>query len=258
MKHELIQILIAIITLLPATVAAENNTGHALDGSPIEIRVRAGYNIGGTAPIGMPETIRSIDAFRLTPSVMVGFDVAMHLQGKWGVATGLRFENKAMDADVTTKAYNMEMKKNNDQISGLFTGHVSQQVTQWMFTLPIEATFLLSRKLQLKAGPYFSLLVSKDFSGIASDGYLRQGDPTGPKIIMGDKEGEWATYDFTDDMRPLQMGIAAGIDWQLYRGLGISADLNWGLTGIFKSDFKTVEQTLYPIYGTISLFYRLK
>ena len=41
-------------------------------------------------------------------------------------------------------------------------------------------------------------------------------------------------------------------------GIGVSADLNWGLTGIFPSDFKTVEQTLYPVYGTIGVFYRLK
>jgi hypothetical protein len=41
-------------------------------------------------------------------------------------------------------------------------------------------------------------------------------------------------------------------------GIGMSADLNWGLTGIFPSDFKTVEQTLYPVYGTIGVFYRLK
>lgn len=40
--------------------------------------------------------------------------------------------------------------------------------------------------------------------------------------------------------------------------LGVSADLNWGLTGIFPGDFKTVEQTLYPVYGTIGVFYRLK
>lgn len=30
------------------------------------------------------------------------------------------------------------------------------------------------------------------------------------------------------------------------------------LTGIFPSDFKTVEQALYPVYGTIGVFYRLK
>ena len=61
-----------------------------------------------------------------------------------------------------------------------------------------------------------------------------------------------------DDMRSVQFGVGIGVDWQVYKCLGVSADLNWGLTGIFPSDFKTVEQTLYPVYGTIGVFYRLK
>jgi hypothetical protein len=52
------------------------------------------------------------------------------------------------------------------------------------------------------------------------------------------------------------MGVAVGIDWAFHRRLGLSADLSWGLTGIHHGDFKTVEQTLFPIYGTIGLFYR--
>ena len=76
--------------------------------------------------------------------------------------------------------------------------------------------------------------------------------------MMGNKEGEWATYELDDDMRSMQFGIGIGADWQVYKGLGVSADLNWGLTGIFPGDYKTVEQTLYPIYGTIGIFYRLK
>jgi hypothetical protein len=56
----------------------------------------------------------------------------------------------------------------------------------------------------------------------------------------------------------VQFGIGLGVDWQVYKCLGVSADLNWGLTGIFPSDFKTVEQALYPVYGTIGVFYRLK
>jgi hypothetical protein len=117
--------------------------------------------------------------------------------------------------------------------------------------------FKLSRKVSLKGGPYVSFLTGKGFSGIASDGYLRKDSPTGPKILMGDKEGEWATYDFTDDLRNFQAGIAIGADWQTFRRIGFSLDLSWGLTGIHKSSFKTIEQTLYPIYGTIGMTYKI-
>ena len=224
----------------------------------LQLRIRAGYSIGATTPIPLPETIRSIDGYRLTPSFMVGFDAMLPLKGKWGVALGLHFENKGMEGDVTTKAYHMELVKGDSRIEGLFTGHVKQKVTQWMLTIPLQATLQLGRKVTLKGGPYVSVLLSSDFSGIASDGYLRQGDPTGAKILMGSKEDEWASYDFSDEMRRMQFGIGIGADWQVYRQLGVSADLNWGLTGIFPGDFKTVEQSLYPIYVTIGIFYRLK
>ena len=58
-------------------------------------------------------------------------------------------------------------------------------------------------------------------------------------------------------MRNCQWGVTAGIDWAFYRRFGLSANLSWGLSGIHHSSFKTVEQTLYPIYGTIGFFYKI-
>ena len=248
-----IALLSALLTLgLPLNTTAANH--H----SQFQVKLRAGYNIGGTAPIPLPATIRSIDKYSLTPSFMAGADVNLPLQDSWGVQLGLHAENKAMDGEVTTKTYRMEVKKGESILNGVYTGHVHQKVTEWMLTLPIMATCQLSNKFQFKVGPYFSLLFNKDFSGYVYDGYLRQGNPTGPMVTIGTREDERATYDFTDDMRPFQAGIAVGVDWQLHRRLGLSADLNWGITGIHKSDFKTVEQTLFPIYGTIGVFYRIK
>lgn len=224
----------------------------------LQLKARVGYNIGGTSPLPLPETIRSIESYSLTPSFMVGFDAMLPLSQKWGVMAGLRFENKGMKAAVTTKAYSMEVVKGDQKMAGLFTGHVEQEVKQWMLTVPVQATYKLSNKVMLKGGPYVSFLLSKEFSGIASDGYLRKDTPTGAKILMGAKEGEWATYEFNDDMRGIQFGLGIGADWQVHKHIGVSADLNWGLTGVFPSDFKTVEQTLYPIYGTIGVFYRFK
>ncbi len=223
-----------------------------------QLKARVGYNIGGTAPLGMPATIRSLEAFHLTPSLMVGADAMMPLNHQLGVLAGLYLENKGMDGEVTTKGYRMKLKMDADELEGLYTGHVRQKVRQWMFTVPVQLTCRLGHSLLLKAGPYVSLLFDKNFYGTASDGYLRKDNPTGPKVVMGTEENQWATYDFPDDMRTLQFGVAAGLDWQFYRRFGLSVNLSWGLTGVMKSDFKTVEQTLYPIYGQIGFFYRLK
>ncbi|MBS1443374.1 MAG: PorT family protein, partial [Prevotella sp.] len=32
----------------------------------------------------------------------------------------------------------------------------------------------------------------------------------------------------------------------------------WGLSEVFKKDFHVIEQSMYPIYGTIGLSYQLK
>ena len=224
----------------------------------VDVRLRIGYNFGGTSPLSLPASIRSIDAFRPTFSPCIGAEMTIPVvRGQWSVVGGIRLENKGMDAEVTVRGYRMAMLKGNSQISGLFWGHVSQEVSQWMLTVPVSFQLSIS-DFRFRLGPYVSLLVSKEFSGIASDGYLRQGDPTGPKIEIGNKEGEWATYDFSDDMRSLQWGVGIGVDWQMSSRLGLSADLHWGLSCIFQSDFKTVEQTLYPIYGSVGVFWRIE
>ncbi|MBP3774150.1 MAG: PorT family protein [Bacteroidaceae bacterium] len=229
---------------------------HLPDG--MQVKARVGYSIGGTTPIPLPATIRSIDAFRLTPSLMVGADAWLPVGRQWGVSAGLRVENKAMDADATVKGYHMEMVQGTTQLEGIFTGQVCQKVKQWMLTVPVQATWQPGRKVTLKAGPYVSLLFSRGFNGIASDGYLRQGDPTGPRVTIGNDKNTRATYDFHGDMRRVQLGVGAGVDWQCWQDFGLSADLNWGLTGIFPGSFKTVEQALYPVYGTVGVFYRIK
>jgi len=224
----------------------------------LQLKARAGYSIGGTAPLGVPATIRSIESFKLTPSLTVGIDAMHPLSEKFGLQAALHFDIKNMNAEVTTKGYHMKVKMDDDELEGVYTGHVRQRVQQYMLTIPVQLTFNIGRKVQLKAGPYFSVLMGKKFEGDALDGYLRKDTPTGEKVLMGTNKNEWATYDFSDDMRPCQFGVAAGVDWAFHQRWGLSADLSWGLTGIFPSSFKTVEQTLYPIYGTIGVFYKLK
>ena len=258
-------IFVFVFVLISLFSVFSSSVCHADDTNTFDIKLRAGYSIGATAPLGIPATIRSIDAYRLTPSIMIGADLSKKFSSgtptsSWASSfsfnIGLHLQNKAMDAEVTTKGYPMEIVKGDNLINGLFTGHVKQQVSQWMLTLPLQILIPLHENLSLKAGPYLSLLLHKEFSGIAFDGYIRQGDPTGPRIDIGNVEGEWATYDFSDQMRSLQWGLTAGIDWQPLPHFGFSADIEWGLSGIFKNDFETIAQTLYPIYANLGLFYK--
>ncbi len=224
----------------------------------IDLTARTGYNIGGTAPIPMPASIRKLNSYTLQANASLGLTAEKHLSDKWGVQASLYFENKGMREDARVKNYHEAIVRGSERLEGQFTGDVETRVTQWMFTLPIEATFHLNNRLKLYTGPYLSWVVGKDFDGKAHNGYLRVGDPTGGKVELGNDPTTWGSYDFDDNMRNWQWGIDIGADWQTWKRTGLYAALKWGLSGVFQSDFHTIEQTLYPIYATVGLTYKLR
>lgn len=226
---------------------------------------RIGYNIGGTAPIGMPASIRTLHSYSLRPNFTLGIDAYHPISKRWGYIGGIRFENKGMKTDAGVKAYHMKIVRGGDALEGTFTGSVVTKVDMSMITVPITATYDASSNLRIKLGPYVSYVTAKKFEGWAYDGYLRRqeegmekGDPTGQKVILGNQPNERGDYDFADDMRNWQFGVDLGADWYITKRWGVSADLKWGLNGIFKKDFTVIEQTMYPIYGTIGISYQLK
>ncbi len=220
--------------------------------------VRLGYSLGGTAPVGMPATIRSLDKYTPTNNTLLGLDAYKPLTEKWGLQAGFHYQNKGMKTDAKVKGYSMEMRRGDETLSGLFTGNVVTEVDEWMVTLPLQVAYNVSPNLRLKFGPYFSYVLSNNFSGYAYDGYLRVGDPTGDKVELGHVEGERGDYDFTEDLRHWQFGLDLGADWFFSNHFGAYAGLSWGLTNIFRKDFHVIEQSLYPIYGSIGLTYKLK
>ena len=248
--------ILLIVAVLAGAFATEMRAWGITEN--LNYTVRLGYNIGGTAPVGMPATIRSLEKFELQGNFLLGFDVQKDFWGDWGVMTGLRFEKKGMKIDAKVKNYHMEIVRGGDRLSGNFTGNNVSEADLQMITLPVMATFKPSERVTLKLGPYVSYVNTRVFKGYAYNGYLRVGDPTGQKINIGSDAETRGTYDFSSDLRRFQFGIDAGVDWRIYRRWGVYADLSWGLTGIHNSDFHTVEQTLYPIFGSLGVVYRLK
>ncbi len=216
-----------------------------------------GYEVGGTMPASMPATIRKVTAFRPRPNLLVGFEVEKSLGSNAGLMLGLQFENKGMSVDAKVKNYHTAVERGGESLEGQFTGYVNTTVTQWMFTVPLMATYAVN-KVHLKAGPFLSYLTSTDFHGWAYNGYLRVGDPTGPKVEMGESESERGDYDFSDRMRRWQTGVGVGADWHISHHIGAFVNLTWSFSGIFKSGFHVVEQTLHPLYGQVGVTYRLR
>ncbi len=219
---------------------------------------RIGYNVGGTAPVGLPASIRKLNSYKIPANISLALDVYKPLVGRWGIMAGLHYGNKGMETDARVKSYYMEMKQGGESLEGYFTGNVLTKVEEWVVTIPVEATYDLSHRVRLRLGPYVSYVLSHHFHGDAYNGYLRRGTPVGVRVDLGNEPETRGSYDFSEHMRKFQFGFEGGLDYYFSHRWGAYAGLSWGVTGIFKNSFHTIEQTLYPIYGTIGLSYRFR
>jgi len=82
---------------------------------------------------------------------------------------------------------------------------------------------------------------------------LREGDPTGNKVVFAD--GKNAPYDFSKNLRRFQWGAQLGAEWRAFKHLNVYADLTWGLNDIFQKDFDTITFAMYPIYLNVGFGY---
>lgn len=216
--------------------------------------LKGGINIGGTSPLPLPEEIREIKKYDPTLSGWLEGSITQWFkQGKWGLSTAIRFENKGMSTKARVKNYGMELIEGADRVKGRWTGNVNTEVKNTFLTLLIPVKYRVNKRLDLNFGPYISFLLKGEFGGFVSDGYLREGDPTGAKFEF--KDGKIGTYNFDDEIRTFHYGLNAGCSWKAYKLLSVHTSLNWGLNNIFKKDFKTISFNLYPIYLSVGVGY---
>ena len=215
--------------------------------------VRLGYALGGTVPTHVDNKIRHLNSFNPGYNFTIAAEASYPLAERWSLHSGLRFELGSMDVDSRVKNYDIEVVRGEESLSGIFNGNVRIKTAQRRITLPIQAAYSLNDKWSLRGGFFMAWLTNRRFWGWAYDGYLREGTPVGPKIEMGTEPG----FDFDANMRHMQWGLDVGADWQIHRRWGAFAELTYGLSGLFKSDFHSVE-TLRPLYGTLGIIYRIK
>ena len=257
MKRIFIALLASIITLTAnATDANENisDTDKNLIMAALKgwnVRLGAGYNLGGTAPLPLPVEIRGIEGFNPGLNLSLkGSAEKMFGKSDWGLRFGIELETKGMTTNADTKNYYMEVANGDGIVSGYWTGKVETKVKNTYLSIPVVALYNINDRWNVSAGAYASFLLDGEFTGSAYDGYLREGDPTGEKTELDN-----AAYDFSGDIRKFQYGVQAGAEYKIYKHLAVFADLKWGLNGIFPSDYSSVTFALYPIYGTLGFTY---
>lgn len=257
-KYKIASLLALFLVNSIATIAQEERNQGIIWSSlrGLEYEVKAGFSIGGTSPLPLPEEIRSINSYQ--PGIAISVEgSATKWFGKfkkWGMYFGIRLENKMMTTEATVKNYSMEIiGDGGEKVNGIWTGGVKTKVKNSYLTIPILAKYQLTKRWDLKLGPYFSYMIEGDFSGHVYEGYLRKTDPTGPKVEFTD--GKVATYDFSENLRKFQWGMQLGGEWKAFKHLNVYADLTWGLNDIFKKDFQTITFAMYPIYLNVGFGY---
>ena len=208
-KYQSINIIVVLLFVSIFTAQAQEERNQGIIWSYLhgwEYGIKAGFSIGGTSPLPLPKEIRKIDSYAPGIAISIEGNATKWFDPKWGMTVGVRLENKNMTTEATVKNYSMEiLGQGGERISGVWTGGVKTKVHTAGLTIPLMATYKLSSRWNVKAGPYFSYILSREFSGHVYEGYLREDDPTGPKVEFTDDK--IATYDFSDDLRRFQWEI---------------------------------------------------
>lgn len=244
--------ILPILVLSAALVKAQEPAKHW------EYDIRLGLNIGGTTPLPLPAEIRKIKSFTsgLNPVIAVRATRWFKQHPQWGITSGITVDYRGMKESADVKYWYTHLVvgegENAGTFSGTFSGRNRTTIKNGYFTIPLMATYRPFHHWTFHLGGYLSWMHTADFSGTASDGYIREGGPTGDRI-----EVKNASFDFSDNLKKIDAGITAGADWRFNKRMSVTGDLTWGLIPIFPSDFKGVCYKMYNIYFALGLSYRL-
>lgn len=212
---------------------------------------RIGYVLGGTAPLPIPSEIRRISTFTPDGGLMFGLDGFKMLDKYWGILIGAHISPEGMKTKADVKNYHIGITQDNNYLTGYYTGTNKNNVSLLALTIPIEVMYRVTPRLTLRGGPYFQLLLDRTFEGSVYNGYLRENTPTGQKIEISANNP--AVYDFAKEMRKTLWGVEVGADWKVMKKMSIFGQIDWGMNGIFRNGFETIDFTMYPIFMTVGI-----
>lgn len=239
------------------SASAADNAANSFFAKPLwDFEAIAGFNIGGAAPIPLPKEIRKIESYNPNLNLQLGVTVTRWFteEKKWGIQVGAHLQTKGMDTKASVKNYGMEIIQDGKKLSGRWTGKVQTHYHSQQLAIPIQGVYSFNDRFSVNLGPYLAYAFRNNFDGYVTEGYLREGDPTGDKISF-DADSR-ATYDFGNELRKFHWGLQGGVTWTAFKHFNVHANLMWGANGIFYDSFKTVTFTLYPIYLNIGFGYR--
>ena len=222
----------------------------------MEYQLKANFSLGGSTPLGIPREIREIKNYN--PTLVLGLEADatkwISKDKNWGVRVGIRMEQKGMKTNASVKNYFTEVIQQDEKIKGYFTGTVETDIKNTYITMPISVVYKLSPKWRLYGVVYTGILINKNFSGYVYEGYLHQDTPIGTKVTF--ENDARANYNFSNELRLFQWGAQLGAEWYLNKYFILFPELNYGINGIFKSNFNSISFTMHNIYLNLGFGYK--
>lgn len=243
------------LILIVAMIMGLAVSAQAGDNGMWDYKVGAGFNIGAMAPMGLPAEIRKIDSYSPTMNLSVKFYATRMLSAKWGLQSGVIFDNKGMKTGIEVKDYHLTMNVVSGEAlgtrTGYYTGRIKNETKLSYITIPVCAAFRPNDKWEFSGGPYVAFAINRSFIGNVSEGKMRE-DPLHPAIGINHAE-----YNYSDDLRKFDTGLTLGCSRRVYRALSVTGNLQWGFLSVLNPSTRKIDMNTYNIYLNIGVTYKL-
>lgn len=252
-------LLLLSLILLTSNIAAKNGDDKK---KGLDWYLNLGLNIGGSMPIPLPEEVRKVKSYNPKINPYIGLSTVYNINNKWGINTELSIGTKGMR--VTDEVKYMHTKvlvsdkdsQEKREVDGYFVGKNMTNVSLQYLSLSVSGVYNFNQKWEARLGLYAANLGKTKFTGNVSDGYLRDGEPNGPMVVI--ERDNPATFDFSDNMRDFDAGVIIGGKYNINDRIGAVINLNWGLTDIFYRDQNPIEFKMQNMYATFGISYKIK
>lgn len=244
-KCKIVALVGALVFMFPvAALAQQTDRG-------IDLSFVAGLNVGATTPVPVPKDLK-ITNYNPKLNPKLGANLAYYFNERWGIGTGLTLDWKGMN--IHTKVTDVHLSidvPEHGTLTGNVTGRGTTSVRNLYFTQSLYGVYRFNPKWQMKAGMYMAESLSRKFDG----------DVTNVKIVVDspatrELEVEYATLDYSKDVRKLDVGLLLGGEYRLNDHVGFYTDLTWGFTPYFEKTVP-IHFTMRNIYLSLGVTYRM-
>jgi hypothetical protein len=247
-------LVVALAAFLP--LLGEAHRPDAENTARWSVRPGVGYTIGAFVPTPTPVELRAVDHYAPVGGLRFGADVVYRTGGVVDCSIGAYFTDRGMDTEVRVSGYRTKVVQGSQQLSGYFFGRNHTRARLRGLFVPLAVRYPMGR-CTLTGGAYLEWYSLTQFSGTASDGYLRVDRPTGDKVLIGPTNEGGASYDFGDQLNDSGFGLHLGGEYALSKRFLLNAQLTWALTPAFDRSFTAVPTPLHPLGVTLGVNYVL-